>query len=367
MRRRAAYLRGVHRPRVLAFAIAATAVAAACGGGTSGEPKQAQPPASTTATKSPTTSLAPPVLDGPVPIGTHAVGVRTEDFVDTTRPTPPNGGVAGSATRAMSTTVWYPATGPASQPVTPDAPPDAADAPYPLVVFAHGFANVPNTYVELLSRWASAGYVVVAPAIPLLNGDAPGGASHADYGPANIEDFGFVVDEALRRAAATTDPHFSLFALVDKAQVAVAGHSDGEVLAYALAFESCCHDPRVGAAVLLAGNLDNARALPAPTGVPVLHVMADLDEYNPYSKAIEFDRAHLVAPSYSLTLRSAHHEPPFVDPADPHFDLVARVTVDFLDMALKGGAGGPGQLKSDVDSAPDLATLEARSGSPAGP
>jgi dienelactone hydrolase len=234
-------------------------------------------------------------------------------------------------------------------------------------VFAHGVATVPDTYVELLSRWASAGYVVVAPAIPLLNGDAPGGASHDDYGPANIADLGFTLDEALRRAATSTDPHFALFALVDSTKVAVAGQSDGEVLAYALAFESCCHDPRVGAAVLLAGNLDNARALPAATGVPVLHVMADLDEYNPYPKAIEFDRAHLVAPSYSLTLRSAHHAPPFADPADPHFDVVARVSVDFLDMALKGAAGGPGRLQSDVDAVPDLATLEARSGSPAGP
>ena len=297
----------------------------------------------------------------------HAVGVRTEDFVDATRPTPPNGGASGSATRTMPTTVWYPAAGPASQPVTPDAPPDAADGPYPLVVFAHGFATVPNTYVELLSRWASAGYVVVAPAIPLLNSDAPGGASHDDYGPANIADLGFAIEEALGRAATATDPAFALFALVDRTKVAVAGHSDGEVLAYALAFESCCHDPHVEAAVLLAGNLDNARALPAPTGVPVLHVMADLDEYNAYSKAIEFDRAHLVAPSYSLTLRSAHHAPPFEDPGDPHFDLVARVSVDFLDMALKGAAGGPMRLASDVDAAQDLATLEARSGSPAGP
>ena len=104
--------------------------------------------------------------------------------------------------------------------------------------------------------------MVVAPAIPLLNGDAPGGASHADYGRANIADLEFAVSEALRRAGTPGD---LLAGLVDPSRVAVAGHSDGEVLAYYLAFAPCCHDANVQAVIAMAGNLDNARQLPAPT------------------------------------------------------------------------------------------------------
>jgi dienelactone hydrolase len=149
-----------------------------------------------------------------------------------------------------------------------------------------------------------------------------------------------------------------LSGLVDQAQVAVAGHSDGEVLAYALAFEPCCHDPRVRAAVLLAGNLDNARVLPAPTGVPVLHVMADHDQYNVYNDSVGFDRAHLSAPRDLLTLRNATHEPPFTDPRDPHFDVVARVAVDFLDGALKARPGAAAALATDA-AAQGVASLDA--------
>jgi dienelactone hydrolase len=342
------------------------ALMAACGGRDS---RAASPLATTRATAPPsapststsTSTTTVQVTSGAVAVGTYAVGTRTEEVVDSTRPTPANGGAPGSPTRSMPTTIWYPATGDPAQPPRSDAPPDPRAADAPLVVFAHGFDTTPATYAELLSRWASAGYVVVAPAIPLLNADAPGGASHADYGSPNIADFRYSVDDAVRAAG----PGGALSGMVDPQRVAVTGHSDGEVLAYALALEACCRDPNVDAAMLLAGDLDNARALPATTAVQVLHVIADLDEYNPYGPAIDFDRAHLGPSSYSLTLRSAHHEPPFVDPTEPHFALVARTTVDFLDLALKQAPDAGARLRTDA-AADGLATLEAhgRSGTP---
>jgi len=311
-----------------------------------------------TTTQGPPTTLAPTTTTTGVPavaVGTLGVGTRTDQYVDTSRPTPPNGGAAGAPSRTMATSVWYPAAAPAGTAV-PNAAPDPTHGPYPLVVFAHGFAVTPPTFAALLTRWASAGYVVVAPALPLLNGDAPGGASHADFGSPNLTDLGFVISEALRRAATPGDP---LVGLVDGRAVAVTGHSDGEVLAYDLGFAPCCHDARVRAVIPMAGNLADALEPPAPTGVPVLHVLDDHDEYDPYPASIAWDRQHLVAPRLLLTLVSASHLPPFSRPSDPHFDLVTRGTVDFLDATLKQRADGLAALAAVVTASPSLATLES--------
>ncbi|HEY6318666.1 MAG TPA: hypothetical protein VI462_12375 [Acidimicrobiia bacterium] len=334
-------------------------VLAACGtGGT----HQASPPRSTTtSTLPPTTTTTVPVG---LPVGTLAVGMRTDSYLDTSRPTPPNGGAPGAPSRTMLTTTWYPATGAAGGAPVSGAPPDVAQGPYPLVVFAHGFAVTPATYAALLAKWASAGYVVVAPAIPLLNGAAPGGASHTDYPQNNLTDLDFVLGQALQHAATPGDP---LAGLIDPTRVAATGHSDGEVLAYDLGFAPCCRDPRVKAVIAMAGNLANAEVLPAATGVPILHVMNDHDQYDPYPASIAFDRANLPAPKELLTLVSAVHLPPYSDPTDPHFNLVAQATVDYLDATLKGRPDGLAALQALVAGAPSLAALEGATASTPSP
>ena len=342
----------VGRVRAFGVAVVGALVAAltACGGG--GGAVHSTRPRSAPSTIPPTTTTTGPAS---LAVGTLGVGMRTDLYVDATRPTPPNGGAAGAPNRTMTTSVWYPAAVPAGAPV-PNAPPDRTHGPYPLIVFAHGFDARPSLYAALLARWASAGYVVVAPALPLLNADAPGGASHIDYGQANITDLDFAVGDALRRAATPGDP---LAGLIAASRVAVTGHSDGEVLAYALGLEPCCHDPRVKAVIPMAGDLANAGVLPAATGVPVLHIMNDRDEYDPYPAAIAFDRQNLPSPRELLTLVSETHEPAFTQPGDPHFDLVSRATVDFLDATLKNRPDGLAALQSLVAGAPNLAALES--------
>jgi dienelactone hydrolase len=344
------------RGLLVAAGAALSLVLAACSGGTASvtrAPTTAVPPA----TLPPTTTTA----DAAVAVGTLGVGTRTDLYVDSSRPTPPNRGAPGAPNRTMPTVVWYPASAPAGTAVA-NAAPDLTHGPYPLVVFAHGFNVTPLTYAALLTRWASAGYVVVAPTIPRLNANAPGGATEADLalpnvggGAANDRDLEFVLSEALRRSATPGDP---LSGLVDPQAVGVAGHSDGEVLAYDLAFASCCRDARVRATVPMAGNLANAGALPAATGVPVLHVMDDHDEYDSYPASIAWDRQNLVAPRLLLTLASAHHQPPFIEPSDPHFDLVTKATVDFLDATLKHRGDGLAALAALATASPSLATLE---------
>jgi dienelactone hydrolase len=343
-------------PRTLltAATLAGVLGVTACSGGGSTTPStNTRAVTTTTSTVRPTTTTTLPPLVG---VGTLAVGVRNDTYVDPSRPTPANGGAPGAPNRSMLTTVWYPATGSPSGAAVPGAAPDVAHGPYPLVVFAHGFAVTPRTYTALLTQWASAGYVVVAPAIPLLNGDAPGGASHTDYGAANIADLDFVLADALRRGATPGDP---LAGLVDANRVAVTGHSDGEVLAYALALEPCCHDSRVKATIMMAGNLANANAAPAATGVPALHIMNDHDQFDPYPASIAYDRQNLPAPKTLLTLVNAPHLPPYSQPTDPHFDLVVHATVDFLDATLKGHPEAVSALQTLVSGSPSLAMLES--------
>src|SRR6187200_1714115 len=87
----------------------------------------------------------------PTTEGRYAVGVRTETFVDPSRPTSANNDYPGAPTRTLVTTVFYPAEG------TPGGP-DQQDAPavdhkrFPLVVFSHGFGASGPAYTIVLRR-----------------------------------------------------------------------------------------------------------------------------------------------------------------------------------------------------------------------
>src|SRR6266851_8303229 len=60
--------------------------------------------------------------------------------------------------------------------------PTRGRAPFPLIVFGHGFALTPQTYTRLLDTWTRAGYVVAAPAFPVESANAPGGPDQSDLG-----------------------------------------------------------------------------------------------------------------------------------------------------------------------------------------
>jgi dienelactone hydrolase len=306
-------------------------------------------PASTGAAAASTTAPG----SAPLAIGrTYAVGVHEVTYVDTTRSTSANGDFPGASTRTLPTTIWYPAQGSPGGDPQSDAPPDQADGPYPLVLFAHGYDVTPDFYAPLLQRWAAAGYVVAAPTFPILSG-SDGGASHVDY-TKTFGDASFVIDRIL--ATASTDP---VAALVDPNRVAAAGHSDGEVIAYGLGFLQCCRDQRVKAVIPMAGNLANANnPSVANTGIPILHIMETNDEYDPYADSIAWDRDNLTSPRWMLSLLNASHVPPYTQAGNPYFELVATTTIDFLDGTLKGHPERLDQIAADVAAQPSLASLE---------
>lgn len=273
------------------------------------------------------------VVRGTTPIdiqGRYAVGTGKATYVDSTRSTSANGDFAGAPTRTLPVQFFYPAEGDAGGASTPGATPDRTHGPYPLILFSHGYAVTPDFYVPLLERWAAAGYVVAAPVYPILSG-TPGGASHTDY-EKTFDDARFVITQVLSLPG--SDP---LAGLVDPHRIAAAGHSDGEVVAFAEGLLQCCRDDRVKSVLAMAGDLANAdNPHVRNAGVPILHVMETEDEYDPYPHSIQWDRDNLDPPRWMLSLLGASHVPPYTQPGNPAFELVSAATIAFFDGTLKG-------------------------------
>jgi dienelactone hydrolase len=219
--------------------------------------------------------------------------------------------------------------------------PSVGSGPFPLVVFAHGYAVTPVPYRPLMQAWVRAGYVVAAPVFPLENANAPGGPDESDL-VNQPGDVSFV----LTRILALLGP------LVDPARVAVAGHSDGAETALAVAYDGRFRDDRIRAAIILSG----AR-LPGPlrfprNSPPLLAAQGSADRINPPS----FTRAFYdlaPRPKFLLTLPNAGHIAPYTRDS-AQFRAVVRVTTAFLDHYLRGGplarllgAGRPGVATLD--------------------
>jgi predicted dienelactone hydrolase len=280
------------------------------------------------------------------------VGTSQATYVDSSRSTSANGDFAGAANRTIPVDFFYPAEGGAGSGSTADATPDKAHGPYPLLLFSHGYAVTPEFYRPLLERWAAAGYVVAAPVYPILSG-TPGGASHTDY-EKTFDDARFVISQVL--ALPSSDP---LAGLVDPARIAAAGHSDGEVVAFAQGLLQCCRDQRVKAVLAMAGDLSNANNPHSRNvGVPILHVMETEDEYDPYQHSIDWDRENLDAPRWMLSLPGSSHVPPYTQPGNAAFELVSAATIDFFDGTLKGHPEQLDAMAKTVADSNGVGTLE---------
>lgn len=282
----------------------------------------------------------------------YQVGWTAQTFVDARRPTPANGEAPALPTRTLETTILYPAA--SASPAGGRPPPAAPGGPFPLIVFAHGFTGSPAAYDKLLRAWAGAGYVVAAPAFPLSNGDAPGGPTQNDL-PNQPGDVSFLITQIV--ASAKGDG--PIRGAVDPGRIAVAGHSMGGNTTLGVVLNTCCHDDRVTAAVVLAGG-----EVPMPNGqyvvrdpTPVLFVHGDADSVVPYA-AGRRAFADAVAPKFFVTLLGADHGQPFLGGTDPAAAVVVRTTLDFFDRYLKGRDDGLARLRGDGVRA-DVASTES--------
>jgi dienelactone hydrolase len=274
----------------------------------------------------------------------YAVGVATDTVVDPHRTTPAWNQSPQLPTRTLVTTILYPATGPMGVNPTPGAAPDKTAGPFPLIVFAHGLGGTPQGYMTLLADWASEGFVVAAPLFPLSNGNVPGGPDAGDV-VNQPKDMSYVIDAVLSDSLL---PSGTLSGLVDPNEIGAAGHSNGAVSTLGLVANTCCLNPRVKAAVVMAGTTEGF-----PPGhydfshaPPLLLVHGTADQLIPYRSApLIYNEAR--GPKGLLTLVGGSHEA--AAGQDPRSaSTVIRTTTDFFEAYLTDNRQARSRLATEV-------------------
>jgi len=260
-----------------------------------------------------------------------------------------------SGSQSLLTTVRYPAIGsPGGSPVA-GATPLRRVGGYPLVVFSQGFALAPTTYARLLNAWAAAGFVAAAPAYSFTSPNSPDGLERTDivHHPAELS---HVITTLLVNNAR---PRGTLAGLIDRREIGVAGHSDGGDVSLATAANTCCLDRRVKAAVILSGaelSWFGGRYFSTPA-LPLLVVQGTDDTINPISCSIQlYDQAS--RPKYYLSMRGQDHLSAYL-PAGPPFNVVRRVTIDFLNAYLRDSSSSLAAL-TKAGSVAGLATITSK-------
>jgi dienelactone hydrolase len=279
--------------------------------------------------------------------GLFGVGIGTITVYDRSAPTldydddPPR---VLSDERVISTQIWYPTSGkPAKAPIQKAAP-DRSSGPFPVILFAHGYAVTPHTYMPLLSAWVEAGFVVVAPVFPVDNfyewrAEGGGSAPEADISnePVDVVD---VLDSVARRAKR---PVGLLSHLVDLSKLALAGQSDGASVVAALEYSSSYradlallpHRP-LAVGIFSGQKLGDDAIYGAPSPAPaLLDVQSDADNCNSTQVATQLYDA--IAPSssprYFLELLGADHLGPY-EGQQPWFTSVRTTSTVFFENAL---------------------------------
>jgi predicted dienelactone hydrolase len=168
--------------------------------------------------------------------GPHRVGVAEFDWVDSSRPTAANGDFPGSPERSFQVALWYP---------------EAARGAHPLVVYSHGFTSTRYGGTYLAEHLAGHGYIVLSADYPLTHRGASGGPNADDvvHQPADVS---FFIDQALRLEPAERP----FEGTIDAERIGAFGVSLGGTTATLVAFHPEWRDPRVTAAISIAGAGD---------------------------------------------------------------------------------------------------------------
>lgn len=269
-------------------------------------------------------------------IGTYPVATSELRIVEPTVSQP----------RLLPTDVWYPETA----------------GRRPLLVFSQGYLHPVATYESLLTAWASAGYVVVAPTYPRTVTPDPttaAGPTESDMlnHPADLR---YVVRTVLDDAA---HGRTVLAGRVDGDDVGLVGQSDGGDVSLAVADNSVDRTRRVKAVAVLSG------AEWAPFGgayfsgpaVPLLVVQSNADTINvPACGTMIYDQAP--QPKYFLELFGITHMGAYTVP-NAYEHVVAKVTTRFFDAELDH----EGRALSRIGAIANVPGVSAITAQPAAP
>ena len=169
--------------------------------------------------------------------GPFDVGQTDVVFVDDSRPTDENRGVPGKPDRTFPTTIWYP---------------ENSDAAHPFIIHSHGIVSSRSEMPYLAEQLASYGYVVAAADYPLTSGSAPGGANARDV-VNQAADVSFLIDSVL--GLGIDERPFD--GAIDTSRIGLTGYSLGGLTTSLTTYHPRWRDPRIRAAVSMAG-LDSA-------------------------------------------------------------------------------------------------------------
>lgn len=199
---------------------------------------------------------------GPFDVASEAIALT-----DTSRPTRSNGDFAGSMSREFDGYIWYPEA--------------QGQKPFPLVVYSHGFMSSATESFYLVGFLVSRGYVVAAIHYPLSQGGAPGGPNATDVinQPADVS---FLIDYLLARNAEEGD---SIYGLLDTSRIAAVGLSLGGLTTQLVAYHRYLRDPRLSAAVSIAGPSGPLeRSFFQTTDIPFMMIAGSADAIVPYEE-----------------------------------------------------------------------------------
>ncbi|MEU1810087.1 alpha/beta hydrolase family protein [Micromonospora aurantiaca (nom. illeg.)] len=273
-----------------------------------------------------------PVLSGPR--GPRASALPSRPSVVTT----PSG--SGSATPASP----GPERGPR---VRPGAP--FAAGRFPVVLYSHGLRSLPALHAALTTRWAAAGFVVVAPTYPRTNQRAR--AYTRDDVRNQPADAWRLIRHLVRLGARHGDPLGAHMA-VDR--FAAAGHSAGGHTTLGM-FASGQPSP-VRAGIVIAGGRMVAGLSRPLAPMLFVHGSADRIVPEPIGRAAY---ARCLGPAAFLSLIGQGHGE-YLTPGRPGFAQVLATTTDFLRWTLYADRAALRRLPTDATT-PGLTTLTTRS------
>jgi len=175
-------------------------------------------------------------------------------------------------------------------------------------------------------------------------------ASNFYRGPSETESYLFIK----RLLAINGQQGGPLSGLIDPAQIAAAGQSDGGDTVAALVGNTCCLDHKVVAAMVLSGAEVpppmKLRGTYFPSGTPpILFVQGTDDNVNPPSASLAMYQAD-TGPRFYLELYGASHLPPY-EGSQPPEPLVARVTTEFLNRYVAGQRAAGAAMTRAADAA----------------
>lgn len=274
--------------------------------------------------------------------------------------------------RVLDTEVRYPTYSPDGGAGAP-----ASTKPFPLIVFAHGFATIPEWYAPLLDEWVRAGFVVAAPIFPETNAAAvaasknPEGSEGDDVN--QPKDLVFVIRSMLADSGTRASGCPRLYRLIDAARIGLAGQSDGGDTVAMAAYDSR-YDSHPGlnfrAVAVLSGaewpypSTEPDPYADHPGAPPLLVVESATDACNPPQNAVTLYNDDANTTKWFLEIFDAQHLAPYDGRDGLAFSIVARTTTRFFERKVAGDANGARLMKVG-DSEPKIAKITTGSSAPA--